>query len=720
MGAQTPWFECYADASGLFADALDALLPADVMSVADYAAERRFLANAGGGYVGRWNHDVAPYLVGPMEALTDRLYDTTAIVGPGQCGKTAIAENWFLQAVGCDQASMLWYMPTDVLRDAYVKDRIDPMIESHEELKGKLGTRATDDSLRYKRFGGMSVQWLAANRSNLISKSAPRIIGDEIDAYEESLGDVKALFDVRRQTYGDASMLLAMSHCDRATGLNPDKHWLAGIMAIYADSTRCTWWWPCPRCGAFTSPNPGTLRHMALVYDDGEGVSLDAVEESARLRCPACTGEIKDSERSAMNAQAKWVGLGQEIDVDGRVTGELVRRRTAGFWIVGVMSPFLKNGIGGLARALVKAEREANETGEDATVKEVTVKQVGVPYQRKRKTGSVNADALAERCEGYELRTVPPGVLCLFAAVDIQKTYYDVLVRGFGLERESWIIDRFRIASTDENEPVVPASYPEHWDILVPRVLRRSYPLADNSGRRMMIRAMGYDTNGVAGVTEQAAEAWRRWKAREIVRRHGVGPHGDLYNVLPLKGLSQKTAPKLTIAYPDGRPRADRPSAWWGAPLGEFNPNLFKDEVSSSLNRVEPGPGYIHFSTGLRAAEPPHPFFEELVAEQPRKDGTWAPIREGMRNETLDLMVMSGAVARAWGVHRLDPASLPGWAQPWDSNSLVVAMTEDGEVLDGGERRSPAASPAGVPAKASEESRGGFLGGRRKNWIGRR
>jgi phage terminase large subunit GpA-like protein len=71
---------------------------------------------------------------------------------------------------------------------------------------------------------------------------------------------VKPVLDVRRQTFGDQSMLLAMSHPDLATGLDPAKDWVRGIMAFYADSTRFTWWWPCPHCGAWSSSRTPTRR----------------------------------------------------------------------------------------------------------------------------------------------------------------------------------------------------------------------------------------------------------------------------------------------------------------------------------------------------------------------------------------------------------------------------------------------------------------------------
>jgi hypothetical protein len=136
-----------------------------------------------------------------------------------------------------------------------------------------------DDSLHFKGFQGMRLELLSASPNNLINKSAPRIVADEIDAYPQSLGDVKALLDVRRQTFGRHSMLLALSHPDLARGVNPARDWSAGIMALYADSDRRVWYWPCPHCGSWSSPAPIAARHMAIQYP--EQGTLDEIEAQA-------------------------------------------------------------------------------------------------------------------------------------------------------------------------------------------------------------------------------------------------------------------------------------------------------------------------------------------------------------------------------------------------------------------------------------------------------
>ena len=423
----------FADPRTIIANAIKAFLPPEQIDVAAYAAEHRYLDNRGGGYVGRWNHDEAPYLVAPMESLTSRKHLTTAVVGPGRSGKTAIGQNWMLQSVEVDPADMLVYGATDAMIEEYVKAEIDPMIDSHKEIRKRLGKRPRDNSMHFKKFSAMWVQFLGATYSNLINKSAPRVVITELDACDTTKGNPYKLASIRRQTFGYESMVLAESHPDLAAGSDPAK-WTAGVMSLYRDSDRHIWYWPCPNCNAFSSPNPMGQRVMTL--DWPADAPLDEVRDAARLACPCCGALIEDRWRRTMNRDGVWVGMGQTISEDGDVTGELVPKDIAGFWITGAMSPFVIGGIGSLAFEMEQARR-AVENGEEKAIqnlKDVTVKRWGLPFDPPKSLGSMDATVIADRAEpDLTLGTVPSGARFLTAAVDIQARHFEAFVRGWAL-----------------------------------------------------------------------------------------------------------------------------------------------------------------------------------------------------------------------------------------------------------------------------------------------
>lgn len=663
----------YADAYALVSRALRVLEPAKRLMVDEYAAEHRWLSNTGGGYVGRWQHEMAPYLAAPMRCLNTRLYLTVAVVGPGQSGKTSIAENWLLQSVETDPADLLWYMQTDKGVESYVKSRINPMIDAHAGMKSRLGKRPIDDSIGFKRFSGMIAEFLSGTHSNLINKKAGRIVADEIDAWDQSSGDPKVLLDIRRQTYGRASTLLAMSHPDLATGIEP-KFWRAGIMRVYYDSDRRVWYWPCPHCEAWSSPVPTAKRVMTLEYP--VDAPLDVIEREAYLKCPVSGCVIYDHQRREMNLAAYrspfggWVGEGQELSEGGEISGELVRKDTAGFWIVGVMSPFLLNGIGGLARERAKAELELETGGDDRTLKEVVVKQYGFPHASAVRVGSTDVETLVERAkaEDQPLGVVPDDVRFLTAWIDIQIAHFEVLIRGWGCGSESWVIDKRR-------QPADTTTDTRAWVDLLAGLIAERFPLASDPANGMRIRAIGYDSQGAPGTWDRANETWRRLRDSGLIRNYGTLDGRDVWSVAPTQGASTLSAALLQVVYPDNQKRT-KGTARVAVPVIRFNANQFKDMLAGQLKRALPGPTYVHLPAKLLAREAPHSSLEQMVSEQRDAIGRWKKPHGGVRNEMLDLMVGCQVLAHLHGLTRINWDKPPAWADVGTNNPMISPLAE--------------------------------------------
>lgn len=658
----------FASAGKLLLETLGGVLPPELISVADWARTKRWVKSPRSTNLSLWAHETAPYLVGPMEALSDESLSTVPIVGPAGCGKTMSAENWLLTTIDTDPADFLWYGPTEPLLDAYVKQRIEPMLDDHAPLIGdKRGLGR--DSVSFKRFLGMSAQFLTFTGSNLTNKHVARIVCDEVDACDPNVGDPLTVLNYRRRAAGAGSMLCLISHPDRATGLNPAIDWQSGIMSAYADSDRRTWWWQCPDCGEYSSPNPGTSLHMVLAFS--ETAPLDVVAEEARLICPVCEAKLDERQRRGMLRTGKWLCHGQAIDGEGRIHGERRPNPSAGFWIVGAMNAFMPDGIGGMAREREKARRESEISGDDKALKQVMVKGWGIPYQPPRKVGTIEASALAERVDpNLQLRQVPDWVRLITVGVDSQSNRFELLARGWGPEMESVILDKRVI-------PAEPATSPEDWDELHALLAGLEYPLADGSGRVMRPRCAVYDVVGAPGVTEQAYAAWLRARRGGLVRRVGKIRERDAWTLLPARGASTPQAPRITLSYPD-RKRGDRQAAAKGdIPLLIFNPNQAKDALAAQLSRAEGGKGAIHFPAELirppaePGGAPDLSEFEQLVAERRDAKGAWAKIRPSERNENIDLMVMAESAARLFGVHRIRWERPPAWAAEWNVNTLV-------------------------------------------------
>lgn len=125
------------------------------VTVSEAALRHRILRNPGGGFTGRYNFDLAPYLRRVHDCLmADSGYNAVAVMGPGQCGKSDVANNWFLHTVIYDPADMIFLAPDkSVMRD-YVVSQVNQMIRTSPELHERLLQTSSADNIFSKQFIG--------------------------------------------------------------------------------------------------------------------------------------------------------------------------------------------------------------------------------------------------------------------------------------------------------------------------------------------------------------------------------------------------------------------------------------------------------------------------------------------------------------------------------------------------------------------------------------
>jgi phage terminase large subunit GpA-like protein len=197
--------------------------------------------------------------------------------------------------------------------------------------------------------------------------------------------------------------------------------------------------------------------------------------------------------------------------------------------------------------------------------------------------------------------------------------------------------------------------------LLVDQVLLKTYPLADDSGRHMQVKAAACDSGGQEGVTANAY-AFYRWLRDEC-------EVPDLWRRFQLvKGAPKPNAPRVQISYPDAE-RKDRRAASRGeVPVLLINSNQVKDMAYAMLNRKDPYGGRVSFPTWL-----PDTFYTELTAEVRTSKGWENPKR--LRNESWDLLCYSIALGLSSKIkiEQIDWMDPPSWAREWDENDLVFS-----------------------------------------------
>lgn len=671
------------------------LLPPPDTTVSRSAELYRHLHNPGGGYSGPWRNNIAPYLVGPMDSLTDPLYGTTCFVAPAQTGKSEILLNWAAHSVVEDPADMMIVLDEKDQAEDFVERRRSKLIRYCDEVAKRL----VKTTKPLAQFQGMSLAITWATGSKAASKPVPRVGMDERDSMADDLdgeGDPVELFRKRLQTFGASGHLAVISSPKRliirrkGVQLAPLHPHVApptsGILTLYNQGTRKRWYWPCPQCNDHFIPRYEDLHFDAEAWNDDDQIAV-------LLVCPLCGNPIHERSKPEMNEAGVWLAHGQSIDRHGRIVGAPPSPSVDSFWLQGVEAAFI--GWSELVVKRLRAEKTLHDTGSDTALKTWYNTDCGRPYDPGEDADGEGLDpfALQGRAEPYPFRVVPEGVRFLTAAVDVQGTYFAVLVRGWGVNLESWVIDAFDIIQpAGAARRLDPAVYAEDWDLLVEQVIQRSYPLAARPGWFIPITTTAIDTGGAPGVTGKAYDFWRR------ARRNG---------------LSEQT---ITLVKGDGRgqgldvaeTRADTTNAGrggGGSPVKLFvlNVDRLKDKAYAALRREQPGPDFVHLPqavippvpAGAEAPKEAAEFFQQLASER-KVDGAWGKVRP--RNEVWDLIVYTDAAMRRVRGHQINWKAPPPWAAPWDANSRVLRPAASAPSSAASSLApAPTARPAAVP-----------------------
>ncbi len=620
----------------------------------------------------QWNLALTPYIEGIQDTSDIPQVRVVAVKGPARSGKTVAAENRALKHwIYGPSVNVLWYMQSRDDVDDYVEERVEWMLEHHEQVNAKINWNDRRNSRGRKRIGQALARWLPATKGTTRGKAAPLIVADEIDGYPRAVRrSILTRLINRQREFGSGALAFIASH--------PDEGPAEGIDAVLRESLVHLWWWECQACGEYSSPSPEAESRMgwnvpdliAANADLPRGELLDVVEAQAALSCPTCGECVEDdpagylgSKRDRMNQTGVWLQPHQTIAKGGVIEGAPVVQEYMGFCIHGFMSPFVT--IGGLAREWAAGWLESQLTGIETGLKEVVVKSLGETFigsDAKKQIEDWKVVAQRLKDQSYLMGTVPPGCQFLTAFVDIQGDRFEVRVIGWSVARESWLIDAYAIKQgppdPETGKPAFENLDPFHrlndWRVLEDAVLRQTYPLADRPHMHLPIARMVVD---MGGGDETALNA-RKWAAHAISRTRDPIPS---WRILLTKGAASKRQvetygkPKRPEYDDQGKPL---PGIAWERTV---NVHDLKGMIALRMKIEEPGPGRMHLPIDVKDRH-----VRELCAEQ-FLNGEWIAIHRA--NETWDGWVAAEVARETLQPDRegIDWATAPPpWAKPFE------------------------------------------------------
>ncbi|MBN2204297.1 MAG: phage terminase large subunit family protein, partial [Thermoleophilia bacterium] len=594
-----------------------------------------------------------PYQRGILDVFHERGVTTAVVMGSSQWGKTACAVNLVAYHIAHDPCPILVVEPTvDPMAKDFARNRLETVIAASPILRERVSKRRAKDSsntILGKTFTGGFIAIGGANSAaSLASRAIRLLVLDEVDRYPAELpgeGSTLSIAIKRTTTYRSRKRIF-MPSTPTLKGSTIEKWFLRGDQRRY--------FVPCPQCGEFLAyewrnvrwngpsvkpTDPDNLGHVWKANDD---------PRSARIHCPHCGHGIDDAERVAILSHGEW-----------RPTAERTEPSIVSFHLWEAYSPLssLAEIVAGFLRA--RALQKAGDSAEMHTWQNTTL---GEPIEPDKGEGVephvllMRREEVGPEVEGGRI-DVPEGGACLTMGVDVQDDRLELLVTGWGVGEESWLVDRQTLPGNTDG--------PEPWAML-DEVLDHEYRHA--SGQRIPISATCVDSAG-----------HRTTLVYDYVARRGAR---RVYAIIGRDGQ---------------RPIVSSPSPRkWGrekrkVPLYTIGVDAAKALIVSRLGLTERGPGYVHIPAADWADE-------ELAAQ--------------LTSERLVTVFSRGVPAQVWRKTRPRNEALDCAVY---ALAALRLLHPDLELLTQRLAAGPQ-EPKGTPAPRRGS---GWLGPRRSGWLRR-
>ena len=376
-------------------------------TVSQWANEKRVLTSKASAEAGKWRTERTPYLREIMDVLSPNSgYDQVIFMKAAQLGGTECGNNWMGYCMDLAPGPILVVHPTVDLAKKWSRQRLMPMIQGCEALKGKIAevkSRDTANTILVKDFiGGILMITGANSAAGLRGHPIRYLYLEEIDAYPLDVGGEGDPVDVaERRTAGFARRKIFQVS-------SPTIQEFSKIEKLYSLSDQRKYHVPCPLCGCMQE-----LKWSGIVWKEKNTGDV-------RYRCEGCEELIEERHKAEMLARGDWVKMNPES-------------RIAGFHLNALYAP---PGWHTSWREVV--EGFLNAVGNPLKQKTWTNTMLGETWNEGET--AIASDALQSRQEEYKAE-VPGEVLVLTGAVDVQDDRLEAEVVGWGLGEESWGID---------------------------------------------------------------------------------------------------------------------------------------------------------------------------------------------------------------------------------------------------------------------------------------
>lgn len=501
--------------------AVSNFIPPEQLTVTEWSDKYRRLSPENSAEAGQWRTSRTPYLKEIMDAFTDPHVHRIAVAASSQVGKTEMEMNMIAYMIDIDPGPAMFVLPTVDNGKDMSKRRIAPMIRDTKPLKKKVASsksRDSDNTLLKKVYpGGMLTITGSNSAASLASVPCRYVFGDERDRWAKDAGgegDPWGLVEARTITFYNYKMVEVST---------PTIKGHSAIEKSFELGTQEYWCVECPHCHEYNFIDFDHINYDA--HKMGEGRMKHFIVDNVEYVCPQC-GCIS-SESQIKKQPKKWVAKNPEAYANG----------VRSFWINAFSSPWMP------WERIVLRWLEAQ--GDPQKMKTVYNTLLGRLWDEQHI--ALDEDDLMCRREEYDSE-LPEGVLCLTCGVDTQDDRLEYEVVGYGMDRQSWGIEKGYIFGKPSDDDV--------WERL-DEILDRRWKFKNGKGLRISVTFV--DSGG--HYTQEVYENCRKRKMKKVFAIKGKGGEGVPYVGPPgkakivKKGVVIGTTPLYIIGVDAGKER---------------------------------------------------------------------------------------------------------------------------------------------------------------------
>jgi phage terminase large subunit GpA-like protein len=415
----------------------------------EWAQQNRILPGHVTVEPGPWRNERTPYLVGIMDAISEKGIEGVVVLKAAQVGFSEALRNLLGFWIDHEPGPALVVMPDNKSGGELIEERIKPLLEFTPAVARHVTSRMWDVTKSAVKLDTMSIYIGSAYSSQSLKSRPIRYLlleePDEYPAVSGAAGEPISKALKRITTYsakGKARVILGGTPTTRMKATW--KHWeICGEKRHF--------WVPCPHCGHFQQliwgergDGPGVKwQKIADEPDRSKQAARIEADDLAWYQCgnPECSKRILDAHKLAMIQRGVWASEDQAVTADGRVVGpEPKRTKWVGFHLPAMYSPWV-------SFAKLAAEW-LNAQGDHQQLADFINQRLAEPYEEV--SAKLTISDVEDKVKYAPPPLVaPPWTQAIFLTADSQQDHFVFAIRAWGFGEKSQLLHNGIVSTLD-------------------------------------------------------------------------------------------------------------------------------------------------------------------------------------------------------------------------------------------------------------------------------